>query len=118
MYKCRLKYNYGDLDKILYQCEHFDKNSRTPKVSFSSDLRRHNSSTDEGELTPKSLLHLTHAKSRSAARKKPETQSMSKTQGSAYFRGISRDKWQRLFNSGRVDVPVGMHNPKYAVLQR
>jgi len=124
IYKCRLKHNYGDLDKVLSQCEHSNKNFCTPKeaskLSFSFDLRKENTDEDN-ELVSRSILNLTHGgKSNSVSNKREsEIKNMNKTQvGSAYFRGITREKWQRLFNSGKVNVPVGIHNPKYAVLQR
>jgi len=41
----------------------------------------------------------------------------SKYEGSANFRGITRKRWLELYNKGRVELPIGMHNPKYSALQ-
>ena len=38
-------------------------------------------------------------------------------ESSSYFKAITRDKWQQLFNKGTSNTSTGPYNPKYTLLE-
>ena len=119
-FKNRLKHNYGDITKILYECEHEGKVPYTAKYSTRLPITIDTINKIKTEEIDSHSRYLEYEKTYSKdvkSQKNSRIKVNKRPIGSAYFRGITRDRWQNLFNKTNLSNSFGSHNPKYSAIR-